>query len=237
MGFVSLGFRKFKFGIFFDFAAKMLASDRKLKLAIYPALAMAVVFPIIFPVIISQDHETPLSQSKYYFFLYFVIQFSLQIFQFIYHSEYFKAAWIFKYLPLETPRNFLKGVMVATFLKFQFPLFLLVSAIYVGFWGLKLLPDVVIILLNGITVILIFLLMSERIVPFSRELKGSRASSMRGSAYLLSTFVFLPLTIGLHYIFSWFAFGKFVLIIIQAVLIVILWKHYFDKLTWNEMRF
>ena len=230
-------FSRFKFGIFFDFSSKMLSSDRKLKLAIYPSLAMAVVFPVLFPFIFSHDNKVSFSQTKYYYFLYFVIHFSLQIFQIIYHSEYFKAAWVFKYLPLETPRNLFKGSMLSLFLKFQLPLFLFVSLIYLWIWGIELIPDIIVTLLNGIIVIQIFLLMSERIVPFSQEIKGGRALSMRGSAYLLSTFVFLPLTIGVHYIFSWFASGKFILMIIQGVLIVILWKNYFEKLTWNEVKF
>ena len=228
-------FSKFDFGPFYDFSIKILSSDRNLKQLIYPTIARTFIFSIIFPLINLKNKN--IYQSKAYFSLYLVIVFSVQIFMVINHSAYFKAAWTFKYLPIETPKNLFKGAVLAIFLKFQSPLFLIISAIYLFIWKSVLIPFVVISYLNGIIVILLFLMMSDRILPFSQELKSNKALSARGSSYLLASMVLVPLLVGIHYVSTLFTIGAFILIPIQIVAIIALWKNYFENLTWENVKY
>ncbi|MEA1971867.1 MAG: hypothetical protein U9N34_01015, partial [Candidatus Cloacimonadota bacterium] len=229
-------FSKFNFGIFYNFANKMLSSDRKLKMTIYPTLAIALFFPIMFFYQSLKENGENLKNTPLYFMLYLLSMFTIQIYVIVYHSQHYQASWLFRYLPIKSPKPIFQGTLLAIFFKFQFPLLVLSSLFVLKFWGIKLLPEIFVIILNSIIIVFLFNIMGERILPFSRKFVGNRALSYRGTSYLLVSVVFFPIVGGIHYAFTLFSGGIFILILIQIFAIVMLWRGFFNSLNWLEIK-
>ncbi len=225
-------FVKASFFPFLKLSNLIISSDRKLKLSIYPQLTMAFFYGAVVIFIPDSNHQMFFNRI---YLLYFFISFSNQIFLILNHSEFYKAAWIFHFLPIKSPENILKGAHISVYLKFIFPLFFSISALSIYSFSPKIITDLLIIFLNSIILILIFLIMNERVLPFSREFLGARGVQMKGSSYLLNGVVLTPLSAGLHFAFSVFSFGKFIFLIVQIISIALLFSNYY-KLKWIDIK-
>ena len=153
----------------------------------------------------------------------------------VFHSSYNKASWLLRYLPIKTPRPIYQGVNIAVFMKYQFVMFILAYGAMIKIWGLMILPQAVIMILNSLIIIVIFLIMSDRILPFSREFIGSRTLSYRGSSYLLISFIIFPLIGGIHFLSTLFDSGAYILIPIQIVSLILFWRGYSNSLAWDDV--
>ncbi len=221
-------FAKFDFSPFYEFSLRILSTDRKIKLLAYPVMAKALLFSTILPFFNIKDK--PVSDSKAYFLLYIILLFFIQLQMLIKYSEFFEASQLFRYLPLGSPKKLIKGALFAIHIKYQLPLFIIVSISYLFIWRFSILPFIIITYLNGLIILLLFQLVTKNTLPFSKEPDSKKLLQEDGTAYFLSFFVFIPSSLAIYYLFTLLILGKIYLIILQILLILLLWKTYFDKL-------
>lgn len=228
--------QRFSFGNFYTFTHRMLSSDRKLKLSIYPSIVFSLFFPAMIFYTSFKKNGINISETKDYYVIYLIMMMTISFSLILLHSSYYKASWLFRYLPIKSPKPIFQGFILGSFMKFQFPLLILADLFVLKFWGLKIIPELIIFNLNCLIVILLFNVMSDRILPFSKEFIGNNSLSYKGSSYLLVSLVFFPSLVGIHYVFTLFDYGVYVLIPIQIVSSIALWKGYFNSLKWIEIK-
>ncbi len=235
VGFFSGILSNTSFAPYFQLSDRMISTDRKLKLSIFPIIGMAIFFSIIFP-ILKSDNIAEMGQVRgESIMMYMVSLFSLQILMFTNYSEHAKASWLFRYIPLESPVNLVKGAVLALYLKFLLPMYLATGIGYLVLFKGKILLDVIAFLLNSSLICLVFLLISKRELPFSNEYQGRSAVNTRSWIFLFATFVLAPVVGGTHFLMIWLEFNMLYYIPVQIILLAAAYKGYF-AMTWQDLK-
>lgn len=220
---------------FYRFSVLMMNRERKLKQAIYPLIAMGMVFPILMIYKLSLDPNTILSKSKLFFFLYYNMMMILPLSIYTNYSEFYKASWIYSFLPVKSPGSVIKMAKTAMLLSYQMLVMGFSCLLFLVIWKFTIIPDVIIIWLNALILQFLYENMSKKVLPFSIELKTGQNNAFKHLTYFLAVFVLTPLLGGSHFAARYF-FPSFywLLIIIQVALLWIIYKNHY-KISWNEI--
>lgn len=225
--------------VFFRFTLQMLDNERKLKLRIYPNMAMSVIFPFIFMFNLIGGMESfsdifaQISQGRYYLYLYISVALLAAMFPLISLSQNYKGAWIYKALPVENPAVVLKGAFKGFLYKFIVPIFLFLSLIFIAVFGLKILPDLVLIFLNMLILMLTTFHFSKKELPFYKEFQYAQNGSSTAVIFLM--FALCGGAAAIHYsALVFFSLGLALNVGISFIIVIILW-HYSFKISWEDI--
>ena len=186
----------------FEVYWKLMAREKQFKLQFFPSLAY--IFVLIFINVFRRGQNLgDIIQSVQYSKLYLLL-FYTPIAMFltglgamkIYSSG--DVAWIYYSTPVEKPGDFLTGGVKAIMLKFGLPMVLIMLAVAMAIWGLPVLDDFFLSLVNSIIACYLMELFSAKIIPFTRELNTMEQSGKFLRFILLM--VLISLLVGLHYI-------------------------------------
>lgn len=182
----------------FLFTWKMMGRTREFKIKVFPSFGYVLV---IFLLIIFDNKTGSLSEiislsAKGRIFIILLIYFSSLIsitaLAQISFSDKFKATWIFNASPLESPGNIITGALKSVIAGFVFPLFLLYALLGIPVIGLRIVPHLVIGLVNVIAICSLLAYFFLRKLPFSQP--PSKSGSMN--------FVNSMLTLVLSFLFG-----------------------------------
>ncbi len=190
--------------VFYKFSALMLTRERKLKQAIYPMLAMGLIFPLIMIYRMKVDSTQPLYESKSYFFIYYNLLMMIPLGIYTNYSEFYKAAWIYNFLPIKKPGALIKGAKLAMFFSYQFMILLFSGLIFLVMWRFTIIPDIIVVMINGVIVQMLYQNMTKHFLPFSQELKTGQNTAFKQGIYFLTVFVIAPLFAGIHFAIAYF---------------------------------
>lgn len=221
----------------FRFTNDMIASERRLKLQLYPSLAFAVIMPFIFIFISFSEGnmiETfrNLKQSNSYLSVYIGIAMASISVNFISRSEKCKGAWIYKALPVDKPAVFLKGALKAFVFKYNIPLILVISIIIVLFYGPRIIPDLLLMFANMFLLLISFFRISAKQLPFSRDFQNMQQGTNTGLSFLL--LLMAGILALLHYGVTFIPFGVTANIALSTIITAVLWNNCF-KLSWDKV--
>ncbi len=219
---------------FFKFSVIMLSRERRLKQAIYPIMAMGLIYPALLIYSGIKDQEVIMADTDHFFFFYFVIAMVLPLSIYTNYSEYYKASWIYYYLPLKSPGNIILGAKTAMLVCYQSVLLIISCLLFLIFWKFTIIFDVIIMLLNSLIIQILYQHLSKRVLPFSEEIKTGRNTAFQHFSYYLAVFVFTPLAFMIHYlIHNMLPVITLPFIIIQITTLYFLMKNHY-KMEWNE---
>ncbi len=221
----------------YRFTLDMIASERKLKLQLYPSLAFAVIMPFIFIFISFADgnfSETlkELKNSSSYLSIYIGIAMSSLSVSFISRSEKFKGAWIYKALPVEKPSTILKGAMKAFLFKYNIPLTSVLGVIFILLYGPRIIPDALLMVTNMLLLVICFLSFASKKLPFSEDFQNMQQGTNAGMSFVLLLVAGLLALI--HFGATFIPFGVTINIAVSAVVTMIVWHRCF-RTTWNDI--
>ncbi|AKL94638.1 hypothetical protein CACET_c11730 [Clostridium aceticum] len=169
---------------FFRFTQNILSNERNLKLKLYPNLAFAAILPLLF-VVRSFAHLTSfgeitvaLSGGRYYLAIYFTITLLATSIPMLSTSEGYGAAWIYKILPIENPSVVYKGALKGFVVKLMLPVYLLLSLIFLFFYGFVILMDITLMFLNMILSIVLIFYFFDNKLPFSQDFEYVKHNSI-----------------------------------------------------------
>ncbi|QXM05415.1 hypothetical protein [Crassaminicella indica] len=217
--------------IFFRFTQNMLSNERTLKLKIYPNIVFAAVFPLI---IIGRDMLDgnsigeaieEMSNIKLYLFIYLTVQMVSSSILMMSISEKYKGAWIYKILPIESPRYIYKGAWKAFLLKYNIPVFLFVSFIFLLIYGYKIIIDLILILLNMLLLNILIFRNSSKRLPFSKSFKHIQENG--AVTFFFSAFICSMLA-GIHFLVRNTICGRLICLGIVLLLDLFLWEKSFQ---------
>jgi len=222
----------------FKFTQNMIATERNLKLKVYPTLAMAVFFPILF-IIMDRGGKSLMDNiqtgfgGKIHLLMYISVFLLCFCTAFINNSDSYKGAFIYKVLPIENPGIILKGAVKGTIFKLIIPLYILEAGVFLILKGPSIIIDLIVMFLVLLIVSLAYFKVSNKEMPFSVKFATADSGKLIGPS--LITIVILGVFAGIHIIIR----NNMMFVSIYAVLLlivnIILWKISF-KVSWKDLK-
>ncbi|WP_291561317.1 MULTISPECIES: hypothetical protein [unclassified Clostridium] len=222
---------------FLKFDLNMLNSERKIKLTVYPNIALGLILPvsILLAKILNKGSFTEAmreaSNSKTYLLIYVTITMLSTIISLVHFSEKYEGAWIYKVVPLDSPRPIIKGIFKAIILKYILPLFIAITIIFTFILGVEVIPHMIIAFINYILIMIVVYKRNTNLqIPFSKK-----SQTVSNSGELSTLFIVMGVT-GLlafiHYRASLIDYGIFIYTIIIIVITYLLGKNAVN-IKWN----
>lgn len=214
---------------------KMTGRERQFKQSYLPSLGFILIM-VIAPNIGKQVNLKEIVESDQYLMALYVCMFigatlssSLAI------GNNLTSGWFFKALPLGSPAHLFKGTIKAAFARFFIPFYMAMGTVFCAFWGVKILPDVIIIFLFIYLVTLLSYYTQEPDFPFSLQKKAAQ-----GTSYVIKAFGFIVLTIALgflhQYLSHWFIGASLLLLPIYGGAIFYVDRiMVYQKITWQRV--
>ncbi|MBS4207225.1 hypothetical protein [Bacillus sp. FJAT-50079] len=217
---------------FFRFASSMMKNERDFKLKAYPSLGFSIVMPFIFIMNGFNTNLNHLSTSNLYLTIYFSLIIIPTIMILLKFSVKYKAAWIYKVAPIQQLKPVFSGTIKAFIFKLYLPVYLLLSAVFIALFGVRVLPDLVVVFLNACIYAVICFMILQKSIPFSESFEQYNQNSNGAIAFGLMLFV--ALFAGLHFVSTLFSYGIYLYLVIIIICLAILWKLAFN-ITWKKI--
>lgn len=206
--------------LFFRFTWSMMRNERDFKLKVYPTFGLSMILPFIFifNILWGGGGLEELRNTKAFLFIYFCALLMMTAVQMLRYSTSYRAAWIYKTIPLPGLSPVYRGMLKAAILRLLIPLFVIEGAIFLWVFGLRFLPHLIIVLPALLLYSVLCFRLLPKSLPFSEQYSAARQKDFTGSAFV-QMFILMGLA-GLHYVISLIPFGIY---IYAPVLVIVNW--------------
>lgn len=213
---------------FIKFTRIMLKKERSVKFKVYPLLAMAFAFPIIFMVMSAFDQEgVPFllalkDRSTVYYFYLSTLMVS-QLIMLTSFSDSYKGAWIYCVMPIKDKQEVLKGSIKGLLMTYLLPVATVFLCIGLYLYGIYAMLDFTIIFSASYIAMMISFKTNKKKYPFSE--KFTQDSQREGS---ILNFFITASVVGACFIIHRLLQNNLLYLIIFAAIIMI-----FDLIIWQ----
>lgn len=214
--------------IFFRFSARMMKKEREFKLKVFPNLGMALIFPFLFIFNELRIRDlSDISEGNMFLFIYFCnILIPGTIFMLKFSGSY-KGGWIFKAAPLGNQTAPYSAALKVFLAKLYFPVFLVISAVYIVIFSVRILPDLVVVLLSAILQSLItYKMMKEEEFPYTRSFEFAQDA---GTARILLLTLIIGAFVGVHFMVRTIDYGIYIYMAVLLAAIFVGWRSVFSE--------
>lgn len=218
---------------FFRFAGLMMKHERDFKLKVYPSLGFSIVIPFLLIINNFQVDFEQLSNSKSYFSIYFSLIIIPTIMVLLKFSGKYKGAWIYRVVPIEQLKPMFSGTIKAFIFKLYLPVYLLLSAIFVGIFGVRVVPDLVVVFINACMYSVICFMILKKSLPFSESF--DQYNQNNNVVTIFGLMLFVALMAGVHYVSTMLPYGIYLYLVLSIICLVMIWKLAF-KITWEKIQ-
>jgi hypothetical protein len=210
---------------FFRFANNMMKNERQFKLKVYPSIGFAVALPFIllFDSLRSNSFFNP-SSSKLYLSIYFCLLMFPTAMMMIKYSENYKAAWLYKALPIKETSDIYRGTFKAFIVKIVVPIFMFESLIFIGIFGVRITPDLILVFLNMMFYVVICFKAFPKALPFSEAFGTQQGENVIIIPMMLLMFILAAI----HFISTFFRYGVLIFITIILIIDILAWRKAFN---------
>ncbi|KOP81186.1 hypothetical protein LIS82_05905 [Cytobacillus solani] len=217
---------------YFRFASSMMKNERDFKLKVYPSLGFSIVIPFIFIMNGFNNNFNELSTSKSYLTIYSSLIIIPTIMILLKFSGKYKGAWIYRVAPIQQLKPIFSGTIKAFIFKLYLPVYLLLSVVFIALFGVRVMPDLVIVFINAIIYAVICFMVLKKSIPFSESIDQYNQNS--NAAIIFGLMLFVALFAGLHYVSTLFSYGIYLYMVIAIICLAALWKQAFH-ITWEKL--
>ena len=215
--------------IFFRFAKDMMNNERQFKLKVYPSVGFSLIIPFVFIIQGAADSGfKELAKGRTYLFIYFCGMMLPTLIMIMGCSENYKAAWIYKVLPIKDFKQVFHGTMKAFMVRLFVPLYVLEAIIFILIYGARIIPDILVVFMASIIYSVLCFTFMEKSLPFSKQFDSTQQSNVGVSMLLL---LVLSIIAGVHYAITYIRFGALIYLAVLLIIFIILWEnafHYTD---------
>lgn len=218
--------------IFFKFAMEMIKNERGFKLKVYPSLGFALIFPFIF-LFNSMDGGgfERIASSKLYLNIYFCALLLPTVVMMMRYSEKYKGAWIYRAVPIKDAVPVFKGTFKAFIIRLLFPVYAIDCLIFIAIFGIRILPDLILVFLNMMFFTIICFISLKKALPFSEAFEAAQQGD---GLIVIPLMLLLGVFAGIHYASTLISYGVYVYIAVVAVVNIVAWKRAF-KISWDKI--
>ncbi|GAB2317839.1 hypothetical protein IRB23SM22_00960 [Alkalibacterium sp. s-m-22] len=207
---------------YFHFSWQLTKTEREFKTRLYPSIASALVFPIVFVfTTLTGDQTAGLEQNpvSFLYLPYFTLLLIPVLTVSIQFSTNYKGSWVFNLTPQQSRAPFMRAALKAMLVKILLPLYLIIAAVVLVFSGWGYLLQMI----NGFLLMsVVFYLEARRSVkslPFSRKYSASEANlGCMGTLIFFVPVFILSLIMILSQLFI--PFGEWIILIIMSGLTI-----------------
>jgi len=211
--------------IFFRFAKDMMKNERQFKLKVYPSLGFSLIIPFVFIIQRAVDSGFyELAKGRTYLFIYFCGMMLPTLVMIMGCSENYKAAWIYKVLPIKNFKQVFHGIMKAFMVRLFVPLYVLEAIIFILIYGMRIIPDIIVVFVASIVYSILCFIFMEKSLPFSKQFDSTQQSDF-GVSMLL--FLVLGIMGGVHFAITYIRFGVWIYLAVLLIIFIILWENAF----------
>ena len=212
----------------------MSGRERKYKQSVYPSFGYIFIFILIFAFKSDEtfNWENLANSSKYLWFIYAPILIAFSITQQLGFSDESKSNWFYKALPINQPGDILLGAFKSVMIKYFLPMFLIISAIVIGIWGITVIDDLIYGFISITLVTSLIQSWNEPVLPFSKE----RLTQDSGGNFLKTILLFVSAGVagGLHFGLSLLPYGALIGIPVLGLLLFLRLRS-FRKIRWEKL--
>ncbi|WP_270180553.1 hypothetical protein [Alkalihalobacillus sp. CinArs1] len=209
---------------FYHFAEKMLKNERELKLKIYPSLGFAMIFPFVFLYnnYTAAGSFEALGSGRSYLSIYAALMMIPGVVIMLQYSSKSKGAWIYHVSPVTDLTNSIKGTLKALIVRLFLPVYIAVSVIYLVIFGVRILPDLLIVLLVTLTYSAICFKIIKGTLPFSEPFESwSQSDGWKTLPFAL----LIPVFGLIHFGATLIPFGVWIYLAVTLVVTPLIWKY------------
>ncbi|GIO63045.1 hypothetical protein [Paenibacillus cineris] len=216
--------------VFFRFALGMIRKERDYKLKVYPSLGLSLIFPFIFMfnTFNSGSSWEEIRAGNSYLFMYFCAVMIPSAVMMLQYTSTPKGAWIFNTVPLCNHEPVYKGTLKACIAQLILPIFVVESIIFTVIFGVRILPDLLVILIMTLLYTVISFRLMGLEIPFTEPAQAGTQSGRAGLMLLL--FLILGAMAGLHFALRFSTYGVYVLMAVALIGNIAAWKLAFRNL-------
>lgn len=208
--------------VFFKFTSDMIRNERDFKLKVYPSLGFSMIFPFIFLLNnLRDDGLRNIAHSNSYLNLYFCALMMPTVIIMMKYSSKYKGAWIYNVMPLEKTSFIYKGALKAVIIKLILPLYIAESVIFTLIFGVRIIPDLVLIFLNIMLFSVTCFKLTKKALPFSMPIDEANQS---GGFIVMLLMLLLGVLAIIHYFSTKFTYGVYLYICLAFVMNILMWK-------------
>lgn len=208
--------------IFYRFAINMMKNEREFKLKVYPTLGYSLIIPLIMILSIYGSNLKDHMSWKLFLFIYFCGLMLPNIVVMIRCSVSFKAAWLYKALPIKNYASIFKGTMKAYILRLFAPMFLVEAVIFTALLGFQILPHLMVVFINMMIYNILCFIVLNKTLPFSRSfdtIQQTETGRMMGLMFILGIIALSQL------IFMNISYGVWINLLISLAANQLLWRY------------
>lgn len=141
-------------------------------------------------------------------------------------SGSYKGGWIFKAAPLGNQTAPYSAALKVFLAKLYFPVFLVISAVYIVIFSVRILPDLVVVLLSAILQSLItYKMMKEEEFPYTRSFEFAQDA---GTARILLLTLIIGAFVGVHFMVRTIDYGIYIYMAVLLAAIFVGWRSVFS---------
>lgn len=212
--------------IFYRFTTNMLKNERDFKLKVYPSLGFAMVFPFIFMFnSLRYDGFQGIASSKMYLNIYFCAIFIPTIVIMMKFSGKYKGSWIYKVVPMKNGAPIFKGTMKAFIVKLIVPLFVVQGLIFTLIFGLRLIPDLIVVFLTILLYMVLCFKVLKKTLPFSQPFEAAQQGD---GLVVIPLMILIGVFAAIHYGSTLIPTGKYIYMLVLIIANAIVWKKAFN---------
>jgi hypothetical protein len=214
----------------------MIGRERLFKQTFFPSVGIMMVVMITQ---LSNRHinlDFYKQGDSYLFLLYLTAVVSISLIGALQIGNSSAAVWIIKSLPVQSPAEVFKASIKAAFSRFFMPFYMIVGAILIYICGIRILPDLIIVILLIYLLTCALYYFQELNYPFTMS-KETLKSGGRQFKIILLMFLLVPLGYFHRFLIHLFSFGNLLLIPIYAYLSYFLnTKIVYRRITWKSVK-
>ncbi|MEO4054813.1 hypothetical protein [Solibacillus sp. CAU 1738] len=211
----------------YRFASLMMKQEREFKLKIYPSLGFSFVIPFIFMLNVVRAENVNYSVSMSYLNIYFSMLIIPAAVLMLGHSEKYKAAWIYKVLPIKNYTELKKGSLKAFLIKLYIPLYVVLSIVFCFIYGTRIIPDLLAVLVASCLYTVICYIGYGSTIPFTKP-NNETVNAQGWKSFVL--FIPLALLAGIHYFMATnISYGTIIYLATLVFVNLIVWKLVFQR--------
>jgi len=124
------------------------------------------------------------------------------------------------------------GTLKAFIFKLFLPVYLIISIIFIALFGVRILPDLIVVFLNACTFAVICFMVLKKFIPFSASFDEYNQNS--NVAIFIGLMLFVALFAGIHYSATLITYGIYLYLAFAILYLVTLWKRAFT-ITWDNI--
>ncbi|MEH7235619.1 hypothetical protein [Bacillus sp. JJ1562] len=221
--------------VFYQFSSLMLKNERDFKLKVYPSLGFSIIIPFIFLFTFmdgfSWESFSLIREGKSYLNIYFSLLMMPTVIITLKYSGTHKGAWIYKLSPLKNVKPIFSGTMKAFIVNLYLPIYLLLSLVFVPIYGVRIIPDLILVFVSAIIYAVICFAIMEKSLPFSKSFE-TYSQGNGGIIFLLM--LLAGLFAGLHLISTLIPYGFYIYLALAILILPLLWRKIFI-VSWDKV--